>query len=39
MNVKQDAARLKEMVRLSGGERTVPVIVEDGEVSVGYGGG
>jgi len=30
---------MKEMLRLSKGERRVPVIVEQGVVTVGYGGG
>ena len=38
MNVQKDAARLKEMIRLSGGRRAVPVILDDGEVTIGYGG-
>lgn len=29
---------MAEMLRLSGGERRVPVIVSDGEASVGFGG-
>jgi len=36
--VKQDKARLAEMLKLTGGVRNVPVIVENGKVSVGYGG-
>lgn len=38
MNVKQDAAGLQEMLELSDGEREVPVIVEGGQVSIGFGG-
>jgi hypothetical protein len=29
---------MDEMLRYSNGQRRVPVIVEDGEVTVGYGG-
>jgi hypothetical protein len=36
--VKKDQARLDEMLSLSGGRRQVPVVVEDGTVTVGYGG-
>jgi glutaredoxin len=38
-DVKIDAAKLDEMLKFSQGARKVPVIVEDGEVSVGYEGG
>jgi glutaredoxin 3 len=38
VNVKSDPAKLQEMLKLSGGVRQVPVIVEEGKVSVGYGG-
>ncbi len=38
MDVKKDAERLQEMLKLSGGKRQVPVIVEGGKVTVGYGG-
>jgi hypothetical protein len=31
-------AELDEMLEHSGGRRSVPVIVEDGRASVGYGG-
>jgi hypothetical protein len=37
VNVKQDQKELERMVRLSGG-REVPVILEGGKVSVGFGG-
>jgi glutaredoxin len=30
--------KLEEMLRLTGGRRQVPVIVESGSVKVGYGG-
>jgi len=38
VDVKKDASRLPEMLKLSGGKRQVPVIVEAGKVTVGYGG-
>jgi hypothetical protein len=38
VDVKKDAARLPEMLKLSGDRRAVPVIVDAGEVTVGYGG-
>jgi hypothetical protein len=38
VDVKKDAARLPEMLKLSGGKRQVPVIVEGEKVTVGYGG-
>lgn len=37
-NVKRDAAALQEMLALTQGRRDVPVIVEDGRVTIGYGG-
>jgi glutaredoxin 3 len=36
--VKADSAKLDEMLEFSKGERKVPVIVEDGKISIGYGG-
>jgi hypothetical protein len=36
--VKKEASRLPEMLKLSGGKRLVPVIIEGGKVTVGYGG-
>jgi glutaredoxin 3 len=36
--VKQDKAALKRMLEVAGGRRNVPVIVEDGKVTVGWGG-
>jgi len=36
--VKHDAAKLDEMLQYSKGQRNVPVIVEGGKVTVGYGG-
>lgn len=38
INVKKDPAALERMLELSGGRRVVPVIVRDGEVTIGYGG-
>jgi len=37
-NVKTDKTALEEMLTWSKGERNVPVIVEGGEVIVGFGG-
>ena len=37
VNVKKDAKQLDRMIRLSGG-REVPVILENGKVTVGFGG-
>ncbi len=34
----KDKALLNEMLKLSKGGRSVPVIVESGNVSIGYGG-
>ena len=39
IDVKNDAAGMKEMLRVSKGQRRVPVIVEEGVVTIGYGGG
>jgi len=38
VDVKKDTGRLAEMLKLSGGKRLVPVIVEGGKVTVSYGG-
>lgn len=38
MNVKRDAAGLARMLEYAKGQRRVPVIVDDGEVTIGYGG-
>jgi len=38
VNVKKDQAQLERMLSYSGGRRSVPVIVEDGKVTVGFGG-
>ena len=37
-NVRRSAAELERMLALSGGKREVPVIVEDGKVTIGFGG-
>lgn len=37
-NVKKDGERLKQLLAYSGGQRKVPVIVEDGRVRIGFGG-
>jgi glutaredoxin len=36
--VKLDESKLEEMLKFSKDSRNVPVIVEDGTVTVGYGG-
>jgi len=38
VDIKNDSARLDEMLKLSGGKRLVPVIVEGDKVTIGYGG-
>jgi len=38
VNVKKDADALRRMLELTGGQRRVPVIVEDGKVTIGFGG-
>lgn len=37
-NVKKDRAELDKMVALTGGRRLVPVIVDAGRVTIGFGG-
>jgi len=37
-NVKKDPASLTKMLELTRGRRDVPVIVEDGKVTIGFGG-
>ena len=37
-DVLKDPASLSEMLRLVGGRRDVPVMLEDGKATVGYGG-
>jgi hypothetical protein len=36
--VKKDAAALQQMLALTGGRRQVPVIVDAGRVTIGFGG-
>jgi hypothetical protein len=38
LNVKSDDAALKTMLELSGGRRSVPVIVDGDKIEIGYGG-
>ena len=38
MNVRKDDTRIPEMLEWSGGRRAVPVIVEAGKATVGFGG-
>jgi hypothetical protein len=38
VNVKRDTAGLARMLEHSGGQRRVPVIVQSGKVTIGYGG-
>jgi glutaredoxin len=38
MDVKSNPAFMKEMLSVSDGRRSVPVIVDGGQVTVGYGG-
>ena len=37
-DVLNDPASLTEMLRLAGGRRDVPVVLEGGKATVGYGG-
>lgn len=37
-DVKKDRGALEDMLQLTGGTRKVPVIVEGGEVKIGFGG-
>jgi glutaredoxin 3 len=37
-DVKADNTRMDEMLKYSGGDRRVPVIVEGDNITVGYGG-
>ncbi len=39
INVIRDPSQLKRMLEFSGGVREVPVIVEEGRVTIGYNGG
>jgi glutaredoxin len=36
--VTADAAAMSRMIEHSGGQRSVPVIVENGETKIGFGG-
>jgi glutaredoxin 3 len=38
INVKKDRAELDRMLGVTGGRREVPVIVEAGHVTIGFGG-
>jgi glutaredoxin len=38
VDVKVDSRGLGEMLQLNGGVRQVPTIVEDGKVTIGFGG-
>jgi len=38
INVKKDPVQLARMLEFSKGQRRVPVIVEDGKVTIGFGG-
>ena len=38
VNVKKNAAELKRMLEYSEGRRLVPVIVDGGKVTIGFGG-
>jgi glutaredoxin len=38
INVKKDAAGLQRMLEYSKGRRLVPVIVDGGQVTIGFGG-
>jgi hypothetical protein len=37
--VLRDRSEMELMLKYSGGDRTVPVIVEEGRVTIGFGGG
>ena len=38
INVKKNAAELERMLVFSNGRRAVPVIVDEGKVTIGFGG-
>ena len=38
IDVKSNADKLNEMLKMSDGKRQVPVIVEDGKITIGFGG-
>lgn len=37
-NVQKDSSAMSEMLALTGGGRDVPVVLEEGKATVGYGG-
>ena len=37
-DVQEDKASMKQMLEYSKGKREVPVLVEDGRVTIGFGG-
>ena len=37
-NVQRDPAAMKEMLAATNGRRDVPVLLEEGRVTIGYGG-
>jgi len=37
-DVKKDAKKMEEMLKHSGGSRQVPVVVDNGKVSIGFNG-
>jgi hypothetical protein len=37
-DVKENAQAMEEMLRLTGGNRQVPVMVEGDKISIGFGG-
>ena len=39
IDVRKDAEGMKAMLKISKGERRVPVVVEQGVVTIGWGGG
>jgi hypothetical protein len=38
VDVKKDAAAMERFLALSGGDRRVPLLLEEGRVTVGFGG-
>ncbi len=38
LDVKKDAAAMKRFLELSGGDRRVPLIDEEGAITIGFGG-
>lgn len=39
INVKESPAAMEKVIKLAGGQRIVPVIIDHGEVKLGFGGG